>query len=225
MNRRIRGSTIALAVLMLLFMIGWGIGVAQETEDVISQEINIDDIENYWKKYKSVRPSEPEKVPTAIEIDTPMLRSPTADLLVRTMPSSFNIEGEVKAYAWPGRNLPIWRNVTEGIAPYTYEWDFAPYLLELKRRIRRNIFPPIAFTRLGMISGVTLLRFKIYPDGQLRDLKILGYEGDRSLMETSQTAVEISAPFPDLPSDFPEPYLEVTGKFLYLIKPIKKRGE
>jgi hypothetical protein len=112
-----------------------------------------------------------------------------------------------------------------GLAFNTYEWNFAPYMLELKRRIRRNIFPPIAFTRLGMISGVTLLRFKIYPDGELRDLKILGYEGDHSLMKTSQTAIEISAPFPDLPPDFPQPYLEVTGKFLYLIKPIKKRGE
>jgi hypothetical protein len=68
-----------------------------------------------------------------------------------------------------------------------------------------------------MISGETLLRFKIYPNGQLRDLEILGYEGHESLMRTSSNAVEASAPFPKLPSDFPEPYLEVTGKFMYLI--------
>lgn len=122
----------------------------------------------------------------------------------------------------PHENLSSRSLEMGGLAFNTYEWNFAPYMLELKRRIQRNIFPPIAFTRLGMISGVTLLRFKIYPDGELRDLKILGYEGDRSLMKTSHTAIEISAPFPDLPADFPKPYLEVTGKFLYLIKPIKK---
>ena len=112
-----------------------------------------------------------------------------------------------------------------GLSFNTYNWSFAPYLLELKRRIRQNIFPPIAFTRLGMISGTTLLRFKIYPNGELRDLRILGYQGDESLMKTSHTAIEVSAPFPRLPTDFPEPYLEVTGKFLYLVKKPRKRGE
>jgi len=105
-----------------------------------------------------------------------------------------------------------------GLSFNTYDWNFAPYLLALKNKIRRNIFPPIAFTRLGMIKGETLLRFKIYPNGEMRDLVILGYRGDKSLMETSFTAVDISAPFPKLPADFPEPFLEVTGRFLYLIR-------
>jgi outer membrane biosynthesis protein TonB len=125
----------------------------------------------------------------------------------------------------PHENLASRALEMGGLAFNTYEWNFAPYLLELKKRIQRNIYPPIAFTRLGMISGVTLLRFKIYPDGELRDLRILGYQGDQSLMITSRTAIEISAPFPDLPADFPEPYLEVTGKFQYLIKPVQERGE
>ena len=105
-----------------------------------------------------------------------------------------------------------------GLSFNTYNWNFAPYLLVLKKRIRRNIFPPIAFTRLGMINGETLLRFKIYPNGELRDLVVLGYRGDKSLMDTSYNAVNISAPFPKLPADFPEPFLEVTGRFLYLIR-------
>jgi outer membrane biosynthesis protein TonB len=104
-----------------------------------------------------------------------------------------------------------------GFSFNTYDWNFAPYLLMLKKRIQRNIHPPLAFTRLGMISGQTLLRFKIYPDGELRDLEILGFNGHKSLMQTSHTAVYVSAPFPKLPADFPEPYLEVTGLFQYLI--------
>jgi hypothetical protein len=109
-----------------------------------------------------------------------------------------------------------------GLSFNTYNWDFAPYMLELKERISRNIFPPLAFSQLGMIDGDTLLRFKIYPNGELRDLELLAYQGHRSLMETSTVAVKVSAPFRKLPGDFPEPYLQVTAKFSFLIK--NKRG-
>lgn len=109
-----------------------------------------------------------------------------------------------------------------GMSFNTYDWDFAPYMLELKERIRRNIFPPIAFSQLGMIDGDTLLRFKIYPNGELRDLELLAYQGHRSLMETSTLAVKVSAPFRKLPGNFPEPYLQVTAKFSFFIK--NKRG-
>jgi hypothetical protein len=105
-----------------------------------------------------------------------------------------------------------------GLSFNTYDWDFAPYMLALKERISRNIFPPLAFTKLGMIDGDTLLRFRIYPDGRLSDLELLGYTGHRSLMETSRFAVTASAPFPGLPADFPKSYLEVTAKFSYFVK-------
>lgn len=107
---------------------------------------------------------------------------------------------------------------TGGLSFNTYNWNYAPYLLELKRRIQRNIFPPPAFSQLGLIDGETLLRFKIYPNGKMTDMEILGYKGHDSLMITSRNAVESSAPFPGLPTDFPEPYLEVTGKFIYFVR-------
>ena len=109
-------------------------------------------------------------------------------------------------------------NEVGGFAFNTYDWDFAPYMLELKRRIQSNIFPPIAFSQLGLIDGETLLRFRIYPDGRLENLELLNYKGHKSLMDTSMDAVGISAPFPELPEDFPEPFLEVTGKFIYFIR-------
>lgn len=105
-----------------------------------------------------------------------------------------------------------------GLSFNTYDWEFAPYLLKLKRRIQRNIFPPPAFSQLGIIDGETILRFKIYPNGELKDLAILNYNGHESLMITSKNAIVSSAPFPILPQDFPEPYLEVTGKFIYFIR-------
>jgi len=107
-----------------------------------------------------------------------------------------------------------------GISFNTYDWEFAPYLLELKRRIQRNIYPPPAFTQLGF-SGNNILRFRIYPDGRLEALQVLGYQGEKALVETSRKAVEFSAPFWPLPSDFPEAYLQVTAKFDYFIIPRK----
>lgn len=100
----------------------------------------------------------------------------------------------------------------------TYNWDFAPYMLALKRKVEGNIFPPAAFTRLGMIDGQTLLRFRIYPDGRLNHLEVLEYNGHKTLMETSYRAIEVSTRFPHLPAGFPEEYLEVTARFSYFIQ-------
>jgi hypothetical protein len=118
----------------------------------------------------------------------------------------------------PHRQLEGRAAESGGLSFNTYDWDFAPYMLALKNRISRNIFPPLAFSQLGMIDGDTMLRFKIYPDGRLADLELLAYNGHRTLMETSRFAVSTSAPFPTLPADFPKPYLEVTAKFSYFVK-------
>ena len=62
-----------------------------------------------------------------------------------------------------------------------------------------------------------LERFRITRDGQLIGQKILGYEGEKALIETSKRAVEVSAPFWPLPDDFPQDYLEVTARFYYIV--------
>jgi hypothetical protein len=100
----------------------------------------------------------------------------------------------------------------------TYQWDFAPYMLWLKNHVQRNIFPPAAFTRLGIISGKTMLRFRISRDGVLEGMELIGYDGHKTLMETSVRAIQLSAPFRALPKDFPEDYLEVTAHFEYTIR-------
>jgi outer membrane biosynthesis protein TonB len=105
-----------------------------------------------------------------------------------------------------------------GFSLNTYAWDFAPYMLWLQKRVQRNIYPPPAFTRMGIISGRTMLRFRINRDGTLLGMELLGYDGHKSLMETSVRAVQLSAPFRELPKDFPEDYLEVTAQFEYTVR-------
>ena len=105
---------------------------------------------------------------------------------------------------------------TGGMSFNTYEWEFAPYMLELKKKIQKNIFPPAAFTRLGF-GGKNLISFRIYPDGRLEGPEVLQVEGEEALAETSCKAVVYSAPFRALPDNFPEEYLEVTARFEYFI--------
>jgi len=102
-----------------------------------------------------------------------------------------------------------------GVSLNTYAWDFAFYVLEMKRKLKSNTYPPAAFTHFGMISGETVLKFKVLPDGTATDITVLEYTGDKTLMETSVDAVENSSPFRALPHDFPEEYLELTWTFIY----------
>ena len=104
-----------------------------------------------------------------------------------------------------------------GVALNTYAWDFAYYILDMKKRLRENTFPPVAFSRFGMISGETVLTFRVWPDGSASDVTVIGYEGHKTLMETSVDAVNSASPFQPLPDDFPEEYLELRWTFIYFV--------
>ncbi len=101
-----------------------------------------------------------------------------------------------------------------GFSLSTYNWNWAPYLKELKKKIESNIYPPPAFY-MGLARGRTFLRFKIMPDGTIKDFELIGYSGHESLKNTSVKAIESSLPFLPLPSDFPEEFLELRVGFYY----------
>lgn len=96
----------------------------------------------------------------------------------------------------------------------TYNWNWAPYLKELKKRIESNIYPPPAFY-MGLARGRTFVQFKIQQDGLMTDFKLITYTGHESLKDTSVNSIEASVPFLPLPSDFPEDFLEITVGFFY----------
>jgi len=104
-----------------------------------------------------------------------------------------------------------------GFSFNTYNWNFAPYMLAMKRKVENNIFPPPAFTHMGLIGGETILRFKVMPNGEVKDLSVLRFSGHPSLKETSVQAILNSSRFKPLPSDFPENFLEVTASFSYYV--------
>jgi outer membrane biosynthesis protein TonB len=137
--------------------------------------------------------------------------------LLRNSPS--NVTSQFR----PGANVPGYDNRETNAESYgglsfnTYAWDFAPYMLEMKRKVERNVYPPPAFSYMGLISGETILRFKVIPNGEVKDLVVLKYTGHESLKETSVKAILNSSRFRELPADFPEDFLEVTAKFTYYI--------
>ncbi len=104
-----------------------------------------------------------------------------------------------------------------GISFNTYNWDFAPYMLAMKRKVESHLRPPYAFTHMGAVSGTNVIRFVVLPDGRVRDMEILKSDAHFSLDQTSLRAIELSVPFLPLPRDFPEDHLEVTAHFAYII--------
>jgi outer membrane biosynthesis protein TonB len=134
----------------------------------------------------------------------------TSEISPRTDPS---FADESQDYYEPGSA----RASIGGITLSTTEWDFAPYLLDLKRRIKQKWIPPIAFTALGAIHGYTWVRFRIYPDGRMEGAEVIETEGHDSLHRSSANAVKGAAPFRELPRDFPDPFLEIEFGFYYLL--------
>jgi outer membrane biosynthesis protein TonB len=104
-----------------------------------------------------------------------------------------------------------------GITINTTAWDFAPYLLDLKHRIKQHWIPPLAFTALGAIHGYTKINFRIYPDGSMSALSVVEADGHDALHRSSENAIKGAAPFRPLPDNFPEDYLDITFGFYYLL--------
>jgi hypothetical protein len=104
-----------------------------------------------------------------------------------------------------------------GIQLSTTEWDFAPYLLDLKRRIKQKWIPPIAFTALGAIHGYTWVRFRIYPDGRMEDAEVIETEGHDSLHRSSLERGEGRGAVSRASQGLPGSFLEIEFGFYYLL--------
>ncbi|MCI0513969.1 energy transducer TonB [candidate division KSB1 bacterium] len=165
-----------------------------ESYDQITQDIAT----NARIRDESLHATELSRPPQSGNPDRRPLRSNQAPLREQTETSAHNLGG---------------------FSLNTYAWNWAPYLLDMKHKINRNIFPPRAYTSLGVISGESLIRFKVQRNGHVADIEILNYSGHRSLMETSVNSIKSAEPFLSLPYDFPkaQKYLEVTAHFQYLI--------
>lgn len=97
----------------------------------------------------------------------------------------------------------------------TYEWEWAPYWLEFKKKLYRVWTTPPAYSKLGIIYGYTIIWVKLNRQGEMIDHKLLKHEGHHTLEESSMGAIRSSFPFKPLPDHFPDEYLEITFLLRY----------
>lgn len=97
----------------------------------------------------------------------------------------------------------------------TYEWEWAPYWLDFKKKLYRVWTAPPAYSRLGIIHGYTIIWVKLNRDGVMVNYKVLKHEGHSSLLESSIGAIQSSFPFKPLPANFPDEFLEITFLLRY----------
>lgn len=96
----------------------------------------------------------------------------------------------------------------------TTAWRWGPYMERLKRAVEEHIAPPAAFY-YGTAAWITRVRFRIAPDGTLTDVRLLDHRGVDDLQYVAMDAIADAAEYEPLPTDFPEPYLEITANFYF----------
>jgi outer membrane biosynthesis protein TonB len=123
-----------------------------------------------------------------------------------------------------GAGAPLHHNGNLGgmeILSDTMGVDFGPYMARLKYLIEHTWWPLIPEEAMPPLSkkGLTLVRFKIGPDGTLMEMHLDGGSGTTSLDRAAWGAVKGSQPLPALPKSFKGPYLEIRGGFFYNLSP------
>jgi len=124
----------------------------------------------------------------------PGIRGP----VVRPVLPTFGEPGGTKVDNTVGNTIETAKN-TGPISVPTLPVDFAAYMGDLQRRIKRSWFPP-KDTESKRIEVV----FKIHKGGELTDLRILKSCGFASADEAALRAVQNAAPFRSLPQGAPE---------------------
>ena len=90
------------------------------------------------------------------------------------------------------------------------EPNFGPYMSDLQRRIKANWDPP-----RGDESKRVVLLFKIAKDGRLLSVKVVKSSGSQAADRAALAAVELTAPFRALPSDYRGSDVDIQFTFDY----------
>ena len=99
--------------------------------------------------------------------------------------------------------------------------DFGPYIQRVIWDTKRAWYPIIPESARPPLNkqGRVMIRFKIFPDGSVRDMVLEGPSGDVALDRAAWAGITGAAPFPPLPKVFRGPFLELRFYFLYNIRP------
>ncbi len=98
--------------------------------------------------------------------------------------------------------------------------DFSPYVRRTLAALKRNWYSVMPEDALLGKKGLVSVVFKILPDGATNKDILLERKSSSNLLDgAALKAVQNSAPFEPLPSQFHGPYLELRIWFLYNLRP------
>ena len=92
----------------------------------------------------------------------------------------------------------------------------ANYLKELHKRLKRAWSPPT-----GTSSGKAEILFRLRKDGQLCSIKLATSSGDPAVDESALSAISNCAPYSQLPSEYPQEFLDLRYTFNYTADELK----
>jgi TonB family protein len=125
-----------------------------------------------------------------------------------------------------GQNAPSQHqamNVGPDILSDTMGVDFGPYMRRVIEATKRAWYPIIPESARPPLDkqGRVGVRFKIYPDGSVKEMILEYPSGDVSLDRAAWGGIVGASPYPRLPKDFKGPFLELRFGFFYNIDPEK----
>jgi TonB family protein len=103
--------------------------------------------------------------------------------------------------------------------------DFGPYMKRVIAATYRSWIPIIPESARPPLDkqGRVGVRFKILPDGSVKEMTLEFPSGDVSLDRAAWGGITGAAPYPPLPKDFKGPFLELRFGFYYNLDPDKYR--
>lgn len=122
----------------------------------------------------------------------------------------------------PGQ-MPL--NAGVDILSDTMGVDFGPYMQRVIEATYRSWLPIIPESARPPLDkqGKVGIRFKIYPDGSVKQMILEFPSGDVSLDRAAWGGITGASPYPPLPGQFKGPFLELRFGFYYNIDPYKNK--
>jgi TonB family protein len=123
-----------------------------------------------------------------------------------------------------GANAPVQHPGTSGavdILSDTMGVDFGPYIRRVIYDTERSWWPIIPESARPPLlkQGKVGIRFRILPDGSVKEMILEFPSGDVALDHAAWGGITGASPYPPLPKQFKGPYLELRFYFLYNINP------
>jgi TonB family protein len=125
-----------------------------------------------------------------------------------------------------GQNAPSQHSamaVGPDILSDTMGVDFGPYMKRVIEATYRSWIPIIPESARPPLDkqGRVGVRFKIYPDGSVKQMTLEFPSGDVSLDRAAWGGITGASPYPPLPKEFKGPFLELRFGFYYNLDPEK----